>query len=136
MKTLLLILVLTISAFSANCGKLYNKMLKTLPEKQTTVICRVTGINEGDREDIMGFFFYFDLNGTQYPAVFLYGSDYDPMLYSGKDWMREHATCITDKGYRAIKTTMSAEQVLNKLFSFKNCDDDVYEEPSYDKLYI
>ena len=61
MKTLLLTLILAISAFSADCGRLYNKMMKTLPAKQVTTICRVTCINE-DREDIMGFFFYFDLN--------------------------------------------------------------------------
>lgn len=135
MKTLLLTLILAISAFSADCGRLYNKMLKTLPAKQVTTICRVTGINE-DREDIMGFFFYFDVGGQEYPAVFIYGTDYDPMLYSDNDWMRKHATCITTNGYRAIKTTMSAEQILDKLFSFKTCDDGFKTEQSYDKLYM
>lgn len=135
MKTLLFILVFAISAFSANCSKLYTKMIKTLPEYQTTTICRVTGINE-TRDDIMGFFFHFDLNGTKYPAVLIYGTDYPEMLYSGNDWIMQHAKCVTTNGYRAVKTNMSAGQVLNKLFSFKDCEDDVKEEPSYDKLYI
>lgn len=135
MKTLLLTLILAISAFSADCGRLYNKMLKTLPAKQVTTICRVTGINE-DRDDIMGFFFHFELDGKNYPAVLIYGTDYPEMLYSGNDWMRTHATCITTNGYRAIKTTMSAEQILDKLFSFKTCDDGFKTEETYDKLYI
>lgn len=135
MKTLLFILIFAISAFSANCSKLYNKMMKTLPERQVATICRVTGIGE-TRDDIMGFFFNFELNGQSYPAVFIYGTDYDPMLYSGNDWMRVHATCITSDGYRAVKTTMSAEQVLNKLFSYKNCEDGFRAESSYNKLYL
>jgi len=135
MKTLFLTLVLAICAFSADCGKLYNKMIKTLPEYQTTTICRVTGINE-TRDDIMGFFFHFELDGKAYPAVLIYGTDYPEMLYSGNDWMMQHAKCITTNGYRAVKTNMTAGQVLNKLFSFKDCKDDIKEEPSYDKLYI
>lgn len=133
MKALLFILVFTISAFSANCSNLYAKMSKILPKYQTTTICRVTGINE-TRDDIMGFFFHFELNGEAYPAVLVYGTDYQEMLYLGNDWIMQHAKCVTTNGYRAVKTNMSAEQVLNKLFSFKDCEDNVKKVLSHDTL--
>lgn len=122
MKTLILILSLAIFGFASDCATLYNKMIKTLPEKQKTTICRVTGIGE-TREDIMGFFFNFEVGGKKYPAVLVYGTDYPEMLYSGDDDIVKNASCIENNGYRKVNTNMTARQVLNKLFSFKTCED-------------
>jgi len=136
MKTLIYILAFAIVSFAADCANLYNRMLKTL-ETQTTTICRVTGIGE-DREDIMGFFFNFTDNGKTIPAVFIYGHDYDEMLYAGGDWVVQNAKCINNGEYRSIKTRMQPEQILNKLFSYKKCEDGFNDkhEPSTGKIYL
>jgi uncharacterized protein (TIGR02145 family) len=72
----------------------------------------------------MGFFFHFGLQGTEYPAVLIYGSDYDPMLYSGDDYYVKHAKCIKNDRYRILYTVMTPEQIAAKLLSFKKCGDD------------
>lgn len=73
------------------CAALYRKMKKTI-QKQKTKVCRVTGIGE-ERTDIMGFFFDFDIQGKRIPAVLIYGTDYEEMLYSGEDYYIKHAKC-------------------------------------------
>ena len=82
-------------------------------------------------------FFHFAIADEQYPAVFLYGNDYPEMLYSGEDWIVKHATCIENEYFRSIKTKMTAEQILDKLFSYKHCEPDFKKkEGSHGKLYI
>jgi len=66
------------------CAALYRKMKKTI-QKQKTKVCRVTGIGE-ERTDIMGFFFDFNIQGKRMPAVLIYGTDYEEMLYMGDDY--------------------------------------------------
>ena len=122
-KLLYFVLALSVASFAdAECERIYHKFIKTL-SKQKTKTCRVSGVDD-DRTDIMGFFFHFDLQGTEYPAVFIYGSDYDPMLYSGEDYYVKHAKCIKNDRYRILYTVMTPEQIAAKLLSFKNCGDD------------
>jgi uncharacterized protein (TIGR02145 family) len=117
------VLALSVASFAdAECERIYHKFIKTL-SKQKTKTCRVSGVDD-DRTDIMGFFFHFGLQGTEYPAVLIYGSDYDPMLYSGDDYYVKHAKCIKNDRYRILYTVMTPEQIAAKLLSFKKCGDD------------
>lgn len=100
----LLSLVLMVSVLSfadAECERIYRNFVKTI-SKQKTKTCRVSGVDD-DRTDIMGFFFHFDLQGTEYPAVFVYGSDFDEMLYAApSDEFARTAKCIEGGGFRTI----------------------------------
>ena len=122
-RVLFFLFVMSVLSFAdAECERIYHKFIKTI-SKQKTKTCRVSGVDD-DRTDIMGFFFHFDLQGTEYPAVFIYGSDYDPMLYSGDDYYVKHAKCIKNDRYRILYTVMTPEQIAAKLLSFKKCGDD------------
>lgn len=121
----LLSLVLMVSVLSfadEDCERIYRNFVKTIP-KQKTKISRVTGIDE-DRTDLMGFFFHFELQGQEYPAVLIYGNDYNEMLYSGADYYVTHAKCVKNSKYRIISTVMTPEQIASKLMSFKKCGKD------------
>ncbi|MDY6388532.1 MAG: hypothetical protein SPL21_13750 [Fibrobacter sp.] len=122
-----LVLVLIISSLAevgqGHCEKMYRKFIEIIP-KQKTKVCRVTGIEE-DRTDIMGFFFDMEVNGHRYPAVFVYGSDFDEMLYAApSDEFARTAKCIEGGGFRTIYRWMTPEQIVANLLSHKECEDD------------
>lgn len=121
MKTIIFILIFAIAGMAETCQDLYDRMFKTLKTQKTT-ICRVTNIGE-DREDILGFFFEFTAGTEKIPAVMIYGNDYPEMVYVAEDWVVQNAKCIENDQFRSIKTIMTPEQILNKLFSFKKCEE-------------
>lgn len=125
MKTLLTILLLAISVFAVpdnHCENMYKKFIKVIPD-QTTTVCRATGFGE-DRTDVLGFFFNFEIEGRTYKAVFLYGSDFDEMLYAEpSDLIASQTTCLEGSGFRKIKTKMTSSQIANKLLSHKECEE-------------
>ena len=107
-RVLFFLFIMSVLSFAdAECERIYRNFVKTI-SKQKTKTCRVSGVDD-DRTDIMGFFFHFDLQGTEYPAVFIYGTDYDAMLYSGDDYYVTHAKCIKNDRYRIFTS------VLNKI---------------------
>ena len=78
----LLILALTVASFAqgGHCESMFQNLTKLIPD-QKVKICRVTGIDE-ERNDISGMFFYMEIKGRRYPAVFVYGTDFVEMLYA------------------------------------------------------
>ena len=128
---LLIFLIMTFvftSYADDSCTALYNRMKKTI-KKQKTKTCRVTGVDE-ERTDLIGFFFNFEHQGVPYPAVFIYGYDYDEMLYSGADYYVTHAKCVENDKFRIIYTVMTPDQILSKLFSYKHCEEGFNHPPS------
>lgn len=119
------ILVLAITAFAqetGHCESMYQSLTKVIPT-QTTTICRVTGLGE-ERNDISGMFFNFDIKGRQYQAVFVYGSNYTEMLYAlPSDLIVNEIKCIESPYFRKIKSRMTSAQIVNKMLSYKKCED-------------
>lgn len=123
-------IVLTILAFAitvcaqeiGHCESLYQNLTKVIPT-QTTTICRVTGLAE-ERNDISGMFFNFEIKGRQYRAVFVYGTNYTEMLYAlPSDLIVNKIKCIDSPYFRKIKSRMSSAQIVNKMLSYKKCED-------------
>lgn len=124
MKKLLAILFLASTVFAmpdSRCEDMYRKFIQVIPN-QYTVTCRATGFGE-DRTDVLGFFFVFYMNNISYKAVFLYGSDFDDMLYAVPDKVAAHAKCIEGNGYRKIEKKMTSEEIAEKLLSRKDCEE-------------
>lgn len=123
-------IIITILAFAivsfaqeiGHCESMYQNLTKVIPT-QTTTICRVTGLGE-DRNDISGMFFNFEIKGRSYQAVFVYGSDYTEMLYAlPSDLIVNEIKCIDSPYFRKIKSRMTSAQIVNKMLSYKKCED-------------
>lgn len=105
-----------------HCESMYQNLTKVIPT-QTTTICRVTGLGE-NRNDINGMFFNFEIKGRSYQAVFVYGPDYTEMLYSlPSDLIVNEIKCIDSPYFRKIKSRMTSAQIVNKMLSYKKCED-------------
>lgn len=120
----LLILALTLDLFAqgGHCENMFQNLTKIIPA-QKVKICRVTGIDE-ERNDISGMFFYMEIKGRRYPAVFVYGTDFVEMLYAAPtDTYATTAKCIESKYFRAIYTHMTSEQIVAKMLSYKSCEE-------------
>lgn len=119
------ILVFAITVFAqetGHCENMYQSLTQVIPA-QTTTICRVTGLSE-NRNDISGMFFNFEIKGRQYQAVFVYGTNYTEMLYAlPSDLIVNQIECIDSPYFRKIKSNMSSAQIVNKMLSYKKCED-------------
>lgn len=124
-RTIIAILAFTIVCFAqeiGHCESMYQNLTKVIPA-QTTTICRVTGLGE-DRNDISGMFFSFEIKGRSYQAVFVYGTNYTEMLYSlPSDLIVNEIKCIDSPYFRKIKSRMTSAQIVNKMLSYKKCED-------------
>lgn len=120
--TILAFAIVSIAQEIGHCESMYQNLTKVIPA-QTTTICRVTGLGE-DRNDISGMFFNFEIKGRSYQAVFVYGTDYTEMLYAlPSDLIVNEIKCIDSPYFRKIKSRMTSAQIVNKMLSYKKCED-------------
>lgn len=124
-QTIITILIFAIISFAqeiGHCESMYQNFIEVIPA-QTTTICRVTGLGE-ERNDINGMFFNFEIKGRSYQAVFVYGTDYREMLYAlPSDLIVNEIKCIESPYFRKIKSNMTSAQIINKMLSYKKCED-------------
>ena len=120
--TILAFAIVSFAQKNGHCESMYRNLTEVIPT-QTTTICRVTGLGE-DRNDISGMFFNFEIKGRSYQAVFVYGADYTEMLYSlPSDLIVNEIKCIDSPYFRKIRSRMTSAQIVNKMLSYKKCED-------------